>query len=101
MPAPKLSGTELAGRLIALESVVLSFAGEIAATMPPDRVNAVFANVKAIAHDMVDQLAPDFSPTPPLVKDIESHADAYLDAWIEMIGKASAKFLKDAAVKKD
>jgi hypothetical protein len=97
MPVPKLTGAEFGGRLIALESVVMALAGEVSATLPPDRMQAAFAAAKAIAHEMVDQLAPDFSPAPPLVKDIEKFADGYVDVLIETIGKTAAKLKKDAS----
>lgn len=97
MPAPSMSGKELAGRIIALEAVVMAFVGELAASQPADKNQAIFSAVKSIAHGMIDQLAPEFSPTPPLVKDIEKFADQYIEVWVEMIGKVAAQAAKAAA----
>lgn len=98
MPAPSMSGKEIAGRLIALEAVIIALASEAIAEMPPDKAQAMFATVKTVSQNMVDDLAPDFSPTPPLVKDIEQFADRYVELWLGMIGKAAAKIRKDRAV---
>ena len=96
MPAPKLTGAELAGRLIALEAVTLAFAGEIAAAMPPDRAAGMLATIKIIAQGAVDELMPQFSPAPTLAKEIETTAQQYAHAWVEMIGKIAAKLTKAA-----
>jgi hypothetical protein len=94
-----LSGKEFAGRLIALEAVVTAVAGQLAATLPPDRAQAMLAAVKAASKEMVDDLAPEFSPTPPMVKEIEQFADKYVDLWLDMIGKTSATIAKAVAAK--
>jgi len=93
-----MSGKELAGRLIAIEAAVLALGGEFLATLPPDQAQTVLATMKSIAHDMIDQLAPDFSPTPPVVKETAKFADQYVDVWGEMLMKVTAKIKKAAAL---
>jgi len=93
MAAPTLSGAELGGRLIGLESFVLALAADLLATQPDDKVAATFAKVKDIAHSLVDALTPDAGPVPEIIKLLEQHADAYVDQHIDSIMRQRAKLL--------
>jgi len=97
MAAPQMSGAELGGRLIGLESLVLAIAAEVLAGLPQDKVDATCAKVKDIAHSLIDALTPDAGPLPPIIKQLEQHADAYVDQHIDSIMRQRAKLLTAAA----
>lgn len=99
MAAPTMSGPELGGRLIGLESLVLAIAAEVLAGMDEDKVAVTCAKIKDIAHSLIDALTPDAGPLPPIIKQLEQYADAYVDQHIDSILRQRAKLLTAAAAK--
>ena len=97
MPSAKMSGTELAGRLIALEAVVMAVATEIIATLDPDKAQKVLGVVKAVAQQRVDSMVPEFAPAPPMIKEIDQHATDYVESWVESIGREANKLRAQGA----
>lgn len=99
MAEPKMSGAELGGRLIGLESLVLALAANFLAGQTDEQVNATFAKVKDISHSLIDALTPDAGPLPPISKLLEQHADAYVDQHIDSIMRQRRKLLNPPAAK--
>lgn len=99
MAAPSMSGTELAGRLFALESLVIALAAQVLTKEPEDRVQAVFAGVKELSQALIDDLTPSIGATPAVVKDLETHSAAYIDSNIDAISRMRTRLLKAQAAK--
>jgi len=99
MPSPSMPGTEVAGRMFALEALLIAISSELLASLPEDKVAAVFAETKAIAHAIVDDLTPTIGATPEKVKEVGKYADDYVDSHVETISRMRVRALNDAAPK--
>lgn len=98
MPAPKMSGTELIGRVIAIEACVTAFAAERIAELDADKANAILAGVKPLAQALVDHLASSgVGPAPPMIKEIEKSAEVYAEQFLDSISRTAGSLKKAAA----
>lgn len=97
MAAPSMTGTEFAGRVFALEALVIALAAEMLATEAEDKVLQIFSGVRDLAQAIVDDMTPAIGATPAVVKDIERHASGYVDSNIEAISRLRGRLLKAAA----
>src|SRR5579859_2576537 len=58
MAAPTMTGAEFAGRVFAIEALVIALAAEMLASHPEDKVQALFAGVQDLKQGVIDDLTP-------------------------------------------
>jgi hypothetical protein len=94
MAAPSMSGTEFAGRVFALEALVIALAAELLSSEGEDKVLRIFAGVKDLAQAIIDDLTPTIGATPAVVTEIERHASGYVESNIEAISRLRGRLMK-------
>lgn len=100
MATASMSGPEFAGRVFALEALLIALASEVLAQLPEDRVAGIFAGVREIAHGTIDDMSPALAPRPKIMAELEEHANGYVDSTIDRISRARAEILKHGALVK-